>query len=312
MADGCQHWGPTLDTNGLRRTYPGAFGSDLVQRFALDFIDRNKRQPFFLFYSAILPHDPWVSTPAQPRANTREEKFAAMIEYLDSQVGEILDRLDHHGIASRTLVIFVADNGTHPALRSRRNGVAVQGGKGSTLDAGTHVPLIVRWPERIPAPSVRSQMVDLTDIFATVAMAAGERQAAEGSDGLDLLASSAAAMPSPRTLIYMDYGLGWWPLNPIRYAFDSRWKLYADGKFFETAVDPLEKSLVSPDSNSSEAAAARAALAARIRAMGEHAMTAQDSYFPRGFDPEAVDFGSITRRLAERNVQCGDPARVGS
>lgn len=99
--EGRQHWGPTPDTNGRRETYPGQFGSDLVQRYALDFIDRNATRPFFLFCTMILPHNPWVATPARKDASDRQEKFSAMMEYLDAQVGEVLDRLDALDIVNR-------------------------------------------------------------------------------------------------------------------------------------------------------------------------------------------------------------------
>lgn len=308
--EGCQHWGPTLDTNGRRETYPGEFGSDLVQRFALDFIERNAKQPFFLFYSMILPHDPWVATPARKNASDRQEKFTAMMEYLDSQVGGVLDRLDALDIATHTLVVFLADNGTHPMIVSTRDGVKVQGGKGSTLDAGTHVPLIMRWAPRLPASTVSAQIVDLTDVFATVVSAAGQTRAARASDGYDLLPVLVGRGAPQRENIFMDFSSNWWPLDPARYAFTPQWKLYGDGRYYDTRSDPLESHPLIPEQMSDQARAARLRLQKTLDGMGDHAMTATDRHFPAGFDPKAVDFAAATARLADSNRRCGDPSRV--
>lgn len=308
--EGCQHWGPTLDTNGRRETFTGEFGSDLTQQFALDFIERQARRPFFLFYSMILPHDPWVATPAQRAVTGRQEQFAAMMEYMDAQVGGILDRLDALGLASTTLVVFLADNGTHPMITSLRNGVRVQGGKGSTLATGTHVPLILRWPSRIQPARESPQLVDLTDVFATIVAAAGQGRAARASDGNDLLRMLDGRAVSTRQSIFMDYEASWWPLNPVRYAFTARWKLYGDGRFFDTQVDPLESRPLPAESSSPDEAAARLLLRRTLDTMGDRAMTASDPHFPAGFDPTTVDFAAATRRLADTNRVCGDAARV--
>ena len=308
--EGCQHWGPTLDTNGRRETYSGEFGSDLTQRFALDFIERNAKQPFFLLHSMILPHDPWVATPTQRAVVGRQQQFAAMMEYMDAQVGSILDRLDSLGLASTTLVVFLADNGTHPMIVSMRNGVSVQGGKGSTLASGTHVPLILRWPSRMKPGQESPQLVDLTDVFATIASAAGQARIARASDGHDLLRGLAGRATSGRESIFMDYAAGWWPLDPVRFAFTARWKLYGDGRFYDTVSDPLESRPMTREELTADALSARVLLARTLDSMGDRAMTAADRHFPVGFDPKAVDFGSATRKLAEGNRVCGDPSRM--
>ncbi len=308
--EGCQHWGPTLETNGRRETFPGEFGADLVHRFALDFLDRNAKQPFFLFYSMILPHDPWVATPTHRKAAKRQEQFGAMMEYLDSQVGEVMDRLDSLDLASSTLVVFLADNGTHPMIVSMRGGIKVQGGKGSTLSAGTHVPLILRWPSRLKAPTTSSQMVDLTDVFATIAAAAGQDRAIKASDGHDLMEALAGKRAPGRESIFMDYSAAWWPLDPARFSFTSRWKLYGDGRYYDMLSDPLESRPLTPEQISGDALATRLMLKKSMDGMGDRAMTATDPHFPPGFDPRTVDFASVTARLAAKNAACGDPALV--
>jgi arylsulfatase A-like enzyme len=260
----------------------------------------------------ILPHDPWVATPANLDASTREEKFAAMLEYMDLLVGDLLDRLDRMGLGRNTLVVFLGDNGTDARLRSRFHGREVQGGKGGTLDAGTHVPLIFRWPGRIAASTSSIAMADLTDVFATVAAAGGESAAATVSDGYDLLRGIADPAAPRRPAIFMDYAAGWWPLETQRYAFDPRWKLYGDGRFFDTVADPLEQSPLAPDEPDGNARRARATLQGVLDGMGDRPMTLADPHFPAGFDPEGIDYEAVRARLIARAQECGDPSRAAA
>lgn len=306
---GCQYWGATLETNGERRTYPGEFGPDVVHRYAIDFIERNAGRPFFLFYSAILPHDPWVATPRRLDVATPVQRFDAMVEHLDRQVGDLLDVLDRRELSRNTLVIFVADNGSHVSLRGRRHDVEVQGGKGSTLDAGTHVPLILRWPARLGSAGVSKDMVDLVDVFATIVAAADEQEELAASDGHDLVPRLRGGAAWPREAIFMDYALGWWPFDAVRYASTDRWKLYSDGRFFDTSTDPLEK-LPLPASTSDQVRAAREQLEKVLAGIDYRPLTRADPHFPDGFDPEKIDYAAIGDRLMRMNKDCGDPARA--
>ena len=196
-----------------------------------------------------------------------------MMEYMDSQVGELLDRLDTLGIASQTLVVFVADNGTHPLIVSTRDGVTVQGGKGSTLDAGTHVPLILRWSPQVKPSTVSAQIVDLTDVFATVASAAGQARAARSSDGYDLLRGLTDRRAPRRSSIFMDFSANWWPLEPVRYAFTPQWKLYDDGRYYDTNADPLEARPLMSEQLSDKARDTQLRLRKTLDGMGDHAMS---------------------------------------
>jgi arylsulfatase A len=307
---GCRHWTPTLETNGRMQTYPNQFGPDLVNDFALDFISRRDRRPFFLYYSMLLPHDPFVSTPAKRGPGTPAENYAAMIEYMDYLTGAVIDRLDQLDLRNRTLVIFVADNGTHRTLAVRRNGVAVQGGKGETTDAGTHVPLIIRWPGRLRAGVVDSQMVDLTDLFATIVAAGGLTAAASQSDGYDLLPSLTQGTAPRREAIFMDYDMAWFPFNAVRYAFTSRWKLYEDGRLYDMSADPREKSPLAAEGLPAEARAARVKLQGLLASIGGSRLTPSDPHFPKGFDPEKIDYQRAGEELQRMDRECGDPARV--
>ncbi len=312
LEDGCQYWAPTLDTNGQRRTYPGEFGPDLVHDWALQFLERHRDRPFFLYYSMILPHDPWVATPARPDAQSKDQKFDAMIAYMDSQVGELLDRIDRLALRERTIVVFVADNGTNQQIASRRGGTQVVGGKSTTLATATHVPLLLRWPARIPKPQVSGQMVDLTDLYATLAAAAGDGAAAAASDGFDLVPSLVGGKAPRREAIFMDYAGEWWPLDTVKYVFDARWKLYHDGRFYDLAADPFEETPLTLASLGRDAQHAHERLTVELARIKAPVLRIDDRHFPRGFDPAAIDYNAVRLKLQERLKTCADPARMAS
>src|SRR5690606_2542259 len=132
------------------------YGEDVVAAYACDFIERHKSKPFLLYYPMMLTHAPFVPTPdsaawspaAHRLGDERGEAkhFADMVRYMDKMIGRILEQLQRSDVLSNTLVIFTGDNGTGRPITSKFRGRQIQGGKGLTSDAGTHVPLIVQWP----------------------------------------------------------------------------------------------------------------------------------------------------------------------
>jgi len=129
--------------------------SQLTRRFterAVEFIAKNKDQPFFLY----LPH----TMPGSTRESFASERFKGKsangtygdaVEELDWSMGEILKALEHHGIDDRTLVIWTSDNG--PSLRRNvaHGSVApLQGWGYSTDEGGRRMPFVARWPGQIP------------------------------------------------------------------------------------------------------------------------------------------------------------------
>ena len=94
------------------KTYEGEFGPDIYNSFLLDFITKNKNQPFFIYYPMTLPHGPLVHTPHNINASTKLEKHKAMVEYIDFLIGKLIDHLDQNFLSERTIIIFTSDNGT--------------------------------------------------------------------------------------------------------------------------------------------------------------------------------------------------------
>lgn len=157
-----------------------------------------------------------------------------------------------------TLVIFTADNGTFPSLLSVLNGKVVKGDKGAPTDAGTHVPMIVRWPGRVPAGKVIGDLVDFTDFVPTLAAVTGASlPIAVTIDGRSFAPQLMGRAGKPREWIYCYYDPRWGKFKPSTHAQDKRFKLYADGRFYDYRADPLEASPLTEGLKSDQAAAKR-------------------------------------------------------
>lgn len=233
---GSRYWGPTRATNGRSKINEEGFGPDLDSRFALDFISRNKDKPFFLYYSMVLTHDPFVVTPDSLTASGAQARFAGMVSYMDRMVGDIMAKLKSEGLDQNTVVIFTGDNGTSRQITSMRSGHAVQGGKGLPTVNGTHVPMIVRAPGMVPAGTVSDALFDFSDVLPTLADIAGAPEKAGKVDGVDQWPVITGKARTARSSIFMHYAPVW-QFEPARMAFDATWKFYGDGKFVQ--IDPV-------------------------------------------------------------------------
>ena len=96
------------------------YGPDIVSDYAIDFIKKNKDNPFFIYYPMLLVHDPFVPTPDSPEWQSPETRsvknnrfFIDMVAYMDKIIGKIVDELENQGVADNTLLLFVGDNGTN-------------------------------------------------------------------------------------------------------------------------------------------------------------------------------------------------------
>ena len=264
---------PGLEVDGRRIDYAqGEYGPDIVQDYALEFIERNKGRPFLLFYPLMLVHDPYQPTPDSPdwdpratgeQVNRKPRHFADMVTYMDKLVGRLVERLDELGLREDTLIVFVGDNGTGRGMVSHMGERRVAGGKGSTTVAGMHVPLIVSWPRRAKSGSVCSDIVESTDFFPTLLEAAGV-PLPEGlvPDGRSFLPQVRGERGSPRDSYYCWYS----PRGerPREFAADTRYKLYRSGEFHDVVADPEESRPIDGRAFDADARAARERLAAAL------------------------------------------------
>jgi arylsulfatase A len=241
---------PGLEINGAEKDYSkGEYGPDLVNDYAMDFVARHKDKPFFLYYPMMLTHGPYQPTPDSPDydvkaigedVNRHERHFGEMVAYMDKLIGKLVARLDELKLREKTLLIFVGDNGTGAGTRSMMGNKVVIGGKGSTTEAGMHVPLIASWPGTISNGKVSSDLVDSTDFLPTISEAASITLPKDGKiDGRSFLPQLRGETGTPRSWIYCWYSPRGEQLR--EFAFNHRYKLYQTGEFFDLASDPAEK-----------------------------------------------------------------------
>ena len=147
------------------------YATHLVTEYALRFIERHRDRPFFLYLPHHAPHYPFqgpddpadraVGGEFDPRGSVadRRRAYRDMVREMDAGVGEVLDALEAHGIADRTLVWFFSDNG---AAQWGSNG-PLRGLKATDWEGGHRLPSIAVWPARIPAGTESNQLVSALD-----------------------------------------------------------------------------------------------------------------------------------------------------
>jgi arylsulfatase A len=239
-----------LEINGVEKDYSGGeYGPDIVNDYAIDFVSRHKDSPFFLYYPMMLTHGPYQPTPDSPdydrtaigeNVNRDERHFGEMVTYMDKLIGKLVARLDELQLREKTLLVFLGDNGTGAGTRSMMGNKVVIGGKGSTTEAGMHVPLIVSWPKTAARGKVNSDLVDSTDFLPTICAAAGIDVPKDTKlDGQSFLPQVRGETGRPRSWIYSWYSPRGEDLR--EFAFNHRYKLYQTGEFYDLSSDPAEK-----------------------------------------------------------------------
>jgi arylsulfatase A len=200
----------------------GVYIHDRFTEKAIDFIDRHKDGPFFVYLPYTIPHAEytvpadslaqysgrWDDPPYVDRKgkNASGRKFydghaycnvpepratyAAMVTRMDRDIGRIVDRVKAHGIEQNTLIVFASDNG--PAVSGGgydpdffNSGGGLRGAKRSFYEGGLRTPMIAWWPENVPAGVVSDHVSYFPDILPTCAELAGVSPP-EGIDGFSM------------------------------------------------------------------------------------------------------------------------------
>ena len=273
----CRYPNPGLEINGKAVNYKnGEYAPDIVSDYLVDFIKRNKDKPFFAYYPMILPHWPFQPTPDSkdwdpkemkewPRKRWNRAHFKDMVTYADKLVGKIDNVLRDLGIRENTLLIFTGDNGTYAGITSPFKGSDYRGGKGTTLNAGTHVPLIASWPGTIKKGTVSQDLIDFSDMLPTFAALGGGKVPTDRIiDGRSFLPQLKGEKGNPRDWVFCWYERDGIRPNVKRYARTHKYKLYKSGKFYNIPADELEKNDLHPETIDPQAKEVRAKLQAVI------------------------------------------------
>ncbi len=162
----------------------GQHVDDRLTAEAVKWITLNQERPFLLYLPFYSVHTPIQAKPdliakyeaKPPAGGHKNPTYAAMVEQLDTNVGQILASLDSLGLADNTVVIFYSDNGglggyIEAGIEANQDittNLPLRGGKGMLYEGGVRVPLIVRYPGVTPPGSVSSELVMCVDFFPTV------------------------------------------------------------------------------------------------------------------------------------------------
>ncbi len=239
-------------------------GKDKVKRWertgffvdrTLDFLKRHPDRPCFVNLWPDDTHTPWVPSADAPKGATPENLRGVLAE-MDRQVGRLLDGLRELGLDEKTLVVFTSDNGPLPTFQGAR-AAGLRGSKLSLYEGGIRMPMIARWPGRVPAGRVDEETVwGAVDVLPTVCALAGVAPPA-AVDGEDMSAALLGKPVARKGPLFWEYGR-----NPKSFAYpagrdrspnvavrDGRWKLLlnADGtgaELYDLAADPKESAPV--------------------------------------------------------------------
>jgi arylsulfatase A-like enzyme len=170
--------------------------TDAIGREAVSFIDKNARDPFFLYLAFNAVHTPMQATDKYlnrfPNIQDKQRKtYAAMMSAMDDAIGQVLAKLREKGLEEDTLIFFFSDNGGPTMIGTTINGsinLPLRGSKRQTLEGGIRVPFVMQWKGTLPAGKTFDHPIIQLDVLPTaIAAAGGEVKAEWKLDGLNLL-----------------------------------------------------------------------------------------------------------------------------
>lgn len=204
---------------------------------AISFIRTNRTKPFFLYLPFTAPHFPAQAHPDW-KGKSANKAYGDVVEELDSRIGQILKTLKEDKIDQKTIVVFLSDNGPEPGQKKWASAKPYRGLKWSSLEGGTRVPCIVRWPGVIPANRNSDALIAAIDLLPTLSHACGinlkstkeqnlvdarsgkAHQKIDGTNVWNTLIQKRKTSHARKSLLYWD---GWAKLEAIRL---GEWKLY--------------------------------------------------------------------------------------
>jgi len=187
---------------------------------AVDFIKRNKNNPFFLYVPHSMPHVP-LGVSDKFRGKSKQGMYGDVIMEIDWSVGEIVKTLDEYNLTDNTLIIFTSDNGPWMNFGNHA-GCAdpLREGKGTMFEGGPRVPCVMKWENKITPGSICEKIASTIDLLPTYAEITGAKLPQKTIDGvsiLPLLLGDENANPRNEFIYFYDAGL-----NAVRR---GDWKL---------------------------------------------------------------------------------------
>ena len=301
-------WDPAVTNMPVVEGSPNA--DDVLGDEAVRFIESKQDEPFFLALWFFNVHAPFQGKPeliekyAPLAADTQYQKSAimgAMVETMDQNVAKVRDALARLGLDENTIVIFSSDNGGN--MYDRPEGVnptanfPLKAGKGNNYEGGSRVPLIVKWPGRVPAGAWTDTIAISYDYFPTLLEVAGIEAPADAVlDGVSLVPSfdGATMERPPITSMFGHTVLATGNIANV-WVRDGDWKLL---RFFNTGpeqADHYELYDLSVDpGEANNLAAVHPETASALKAWLNQHLEETQTLLPRknpDYDPDLVQAG---------------------
>lgn len=187
--------GKTINSSIVRGTKPvdeKEYLTDAFGREAVAFVDKQKKDPFFLYLAFNAVHSPLQASPKHdididriPNPNRRT--YASMLFAMDDAIGKLLAKLEKENLTEKTLIFFISDNGGAETVNFSDNG-HLKGFASTTWEGGLRVPFFVQWKSVLPKGKIYDNPVIHLDILPTVLAATGEKFSHKNKlDGVNLL-----------------------------------------------------------------------------------------------------------------------------
>lgn len=197
--------------------------TDVLAEKAVDFIERNKENPFFVYLSFNAVHTPMDAAKEDlkqfPDLEANRQKVAAMTLAMDRACGVVLNKLKELNLEDNTIIVFTNDNGG-PTDRNASSNYPLSGTKSSQLEGGIRVPFLMSWPEKIEGGTLYEHPISTLDLLPTFFAAAnGNPDSLSNMDGVDLLPYLNGTLPDrPHQKLY-------WKRDVRAVIRDGDWKL---------------------------------------------------------------------------------------
>ena len=296
---------PVLEHNGESKKFHG-YCTGIFADALIDFIERNRDRAFFGYLATNVPHSPfdvdeeYVEPYRDMGLPENTAKVYGMITEFDENLDRVLSRLVELGIADRTIVVFLTDNG--PTQQTFTAGL--KGRKASAHDGGTRVPFLFRWPGKVQAGREIGRIAAHIDVVPTLLDAAGIDASSLPFDGVSLWPLLSGATPPeewPDRTIFLQNHRGDRPqLNRNVSVRNQRWKIVqplgkgtdpmpegARFELYDMSVDPSE---------SNDLAEEHPEIVAEMRK--EYEDWFRDVSATRGFEPVRIHLGSPHEPMA--------------
>lgn len=239
-----QFEGNPNDLSDFQKYQGNEYSQDAMAKIALEFIDQHNTQPFFLYLPFPIPHlalqvpaeslqqylgsfpeEPYLGDAGYLPHPFPRSAYAAMISRMDHQIGLILDKLEATGIADNTIVFFTSDNGTTFDIggvdRKFFNSLGpLRGHKTTLYEGGIRVPLIVRWPGKVPQGSISTHISANWDILPTIADIVSSAKP-DNIDGISFLPALVGGDQRSHRYLYWEYHGRWDGAQAVRL---KNWK----------------------------------------------------------------------------------------